>query len=138
MTDNDKYFEASPTGSGTKLQSDATDAATKEGAKDDDLISLETLRESPVQWPVKFPGMQEFLTMSDPPVRMPLFGCKEFPNRENMTTLEEFATMTREQVIAKVKSMHDEIYNLGQRESIEMSRGKLLGIFKRNSLSPRK
>lgn len=40
-------------------------------AKEDELISLETLRESPVQWPERFPGMDEYLTMSRTPIHTP-------------------------------------------------------------------
>lgn len=40
-------------------------------AKEDELISMETLRESPVQWPERFPGIDEFLTMSDTPIHTP-------------------------------------------------------------------
>lgn len=57
--------------------SDDGDAATNVtikkdvSAKDDELISMETLRESPVQWPERFPGIDEFLTMSDTPIHTP-------------------------------------------------------------------
>lgn len=40
-------------------------------AKEDELISMETLRESPVQWPERFPGIDDFLTMSDTPIHTP-------------------------------------------------------------------
>lgn len=45
--------------------------------------------------------------------------------------VSELASLTPEQLIEKIKSMHDEIYQLGVRESKEMTRGKLLGIFDR-------
>lgn len=121
-------------------------------AKEDELISMETLRESPVQWPERFPGIDEFLTMSDTPIHTP-----SRDNTQNFTSADmakinrklssdysqkgflqcficlvsELATLTPEQLIDKIKSMHDEIYQLGVRESKEMTRGKLLGIFDR-------
>lgn len=122
-------------------------------AKEDELISMETLRESPVQWPERFPGIDEFLTMSDTPIHTP-----SRDNTQNFTSADmakinrklssgwpqtgfihcsvfciilELASLTPEQLIDKIKSMHDEIYQLGVRESKEMTRGKLLGIFDR-------
>lgn len=47
----------------------------------------------------------------------------------NCQSSTEFARLPPEQLIEKIKSMHDQIYKLGIRESKEMTRGKLLGIF---------
>lgn len=46
-------------------------------AKEDELISLETLRESPVQWPVRFPGMNEFMSLSQTPIHTPSSDCTQ-------------------------------------------------------------
>lgn len=121
-------------------------------AKEDELISMETLRESPVQWPERFPGMDDFLTMSQTPIHTPNAECTQNFNSADMArmnrkrnweffqhpagfnniwTFPELASLTPEQLIDKIKSMHDEIYQLGLRESKEMTRGKLLGIFDR-------
>lgn len=52
--------------------------------------------------------------------------------------LTELGSLTPEQLIDKIKSMHDEIYQLGLRESKEMTRGKLLGIFDRMATKSKK
>ncbi|EDW69736.1 protein lin-52 homolog [Drosophila virilis] len=100
-------------------------------AKEDELISMETLRESPVQWPERFPGMDDFLTMSQTPIHTPNAECTQNFNSADMARMNQLASLTPEQLIDKIKSMHDEIYQLGLRESKEMTRGKLLGIFDR-------
>lgn len=53
----------------TILNTDSIDAATtSKKNKEDELISMETLRESPVQWPERFPGMDDFMNMSNTPI----------------------------------------------------------------------
>jgi len=47
-------------------------------------------------------------------------------------SIPELAQLPPEDLIDKIKSMHDEIYQLGLREAMEMTRGKLLGIFDRD------
>jgi len=49
----------------------------------------------------------------------------------------ELSLLSPEELIDKIKSMHDEIYQLGLREAKEMTRGKLLGIFDRDRLPKR-
>ncbi|TDG47139.1 hypothetical protein AWZ03_006404 [Drosophila navojoa] len=100
-------------------------------AKEDELISMETLRESPVQWPTRFPGMDEFMTMSQTPIHTPSSECTQNLTSADRARITQLASLTPEQLIEKIKTMHDEIYQLGLRESKEMTRGKLLGIFDR-------
>ncbi|EDW62772.2 protein lin-52 homolog [Drosophila virilis] len=107
----------------------------KESAKVEDLISLETLRESPVQWPERFPGMEEFLTMSETPIHTPTADSAQILSSNNMASINQFARLPPEQLVEKIKEMHDQIYKLGLRESKEMTRGKLLGIFDRDRLT---
>ncbi|XP_022217133.1 protein lin-52 homolog [Drosophila obscura] len=97
--------------------------------KADELMSLETLRESPVQWPERFPGMDEFLTMCDTPMYSPSTEPPSTLTAEDMAKINRLSKMTPDELIAKIKSMHDEIYQLGLMEAKEMSRGKLLEIF---------
>ncbi|XP_030378785.1 protein lin-52 homolog [Scaptodrosophila lebanonensis] len=98
---------------------------------EDHLKSFETLRESPIQWPERFPGMDEFLNMSDTPIHTPNRDCTHTLTTEDMARINQLAALTPDQLIAKIRSMHDEIYQLGLREAKEMTRGKLLGIFDR-------
>ncbi|XP_064554983.1 protein lin-52 homolog [Drosophila montana] len=107
----------------------------KESAKLEELISLETLRESPVQWPERFPGMEEFLTMSETPIHTPTADSAQILSSNNMASINQFARLPPEQLVEKIKEMHDQIYKLGLRESKEMTRGKLLGIFDRDRLT---
>ncbi|BFG02172.1 protein lin-52 homolog [Drosophila madeirensis] len=100
--------------------------------KEDELMSLETLRESPVQWPERFPGMDDFLTMSDTPMYSPIAETQSILTAEDMVKINRLSKMTPEELIAKIKRMHDEIYQLGLMEAKEMTRGKLLEIFDRN------
>ncbi|XP_017136488.1 protein lin-52 homolog [Drosophila miranda] len=101
-------------------------------SKPDELISLETLRESPVQWPERFPGMDEFLTMCDTPMYSPSVEPISTLTAEDMVKINRLSKMAPDELIAMIKSMHDEIYQLGLLEAKEMSRGKLLEIFDRD------
>ncbi|KAL7743737.1 hypothetical protein ACLKA6_016798 [Drosophila palustris] len=110
----------------------------KQTAKEDDLKSAETLRESPVQWPERFPGMDEFLTKSETPIHTPNIDPARILSNANMSAINQFARLPPDQLIEKIKAMQDEIYKLGLRESKEMTRGKLLGIFDRDRLTKTK
>ncbi|EDW53033.1 protein lin-52 homolog [Drosophila sechellia] len=99
---------------------------------DDELISMETLRPSPVQWPERFPGMDEFLSMSDTPMYTNSTNYTSNLTNDDMAKINVLAQLSPKDLIDKIKSMHDEIYQLGLREAMEMTRGKLLGIFDRD------
>ncbi|KAH8407894.1 hypothetical protein KR215_011967 [Drosophila sulfurigaster] len=125
----------------TILKTDAEGEDSPTGKKElsakeeDELISMETLRESPVQWPERFPGMDDFMNMSNTPIHQPSGDYS--PGVSNMDTaqINQLASLTPDQLIEKIKSMQDEVYQLGLRESKEMTRGKLLGIFDRMAKS---
>ncbi|XP_068158807.1 protein lin-52 homolog isoform X2 [Drosophila tropicalis] len=108
----------------------STTLADKEPKDEDDLISMETLRESPLQWPERC--MEEFLTTSHTPIHTPVVDCIQSWTDTDMAKINKLASMTPDQLIEKIKLMHDEIYQLGLREAKEMTRGKLLGIFDRD------
>ncbi|KAH8336069.1 hypothetical protein KR074_004052, partial [Drosophila pseudoananassae] len=114
-----------------------TDTKDLSDSQEDELISMETLRESPVQWPERFPGMDEFLTMSDTPMYTPSMDLGNNLTSEDMAKIHKLSHLTPDQLVEKIKSMHDEIYQLGLREAKEMTRGKLLGIFDRERLHKR-
>ncbi|EDV34721.1 uncharacterized protein Dana_GF21466 [Drosophila ananassae] len=113
------------------------DIKDKPESQEDELISMETLRESPVQWPERFPGMDEFLTMSDTPMYTPSVDFGNNLTPEDMAKIHRLGQLTPEELVEKIKSMHDEIYQLGLREAKEMTRGKLLGIFDRERMHKR-
>ncbi|XP_034119672.1 protein lin-52 homolog [Drosophila albomicans] len=130
-------------GSNKNNNNNAGDAAASEtknltAKEEDDLTSTETLRESPVQWPERFPGMEEFLSLSETPIHTPSIDPAQLLTSTNKTALNKFARMPPDQLIDKIKAMHDEIYKLGILESKEMTRGKLLGIFDRDRLTKTK
>ncbi|XP_016968306.1 protein lin-52 homolog [Drosophila biarmipes] len=116
---------------------EALEAKKKPDTPEDELISLETLRASPVQWPERFPGMDEFLTMSDTPIYTRNSDYANNLTSEDMAKINQLSLLSPEELIDKIKSMHDEIYQLGLREAKEMTRGKLLGIFDRDRLPKR-
>ncbi|KAH8281268.1 hypothetical protein KR018_004408, partial [Drosophila ironensis] len=104
-------------------------ASEKPENPEDDLISKETLRESPVQWPERFPGIAEFMNLSETPLYMTFSELGQCITEEETAKINKLAKMTPEQLVERIKTMHDEIYQLGLREAKEMTRGKLLGIF---------
>ncbi|KAH8367754.1 hypothetical protein KR084_002434, partial [Drosophila pseudotakahashii] len=114
-----------------------TEGNKKPDSPEDELISLETLRASPVQWPERFPGMDEFLTMSDTPIYTRNTDYTNNLTTEDMAKINQLSQLSPEELIEKIKSMHDEIYQLGLREAKEMTRGKLLGIFDRERIPKR-
>ncbi|KAH8244936.1 hypothetical protein KR032_002931, partial [Drosophila birchii] len=107
------------------------------GAAEDELISQETLRASPIQWPERFPGMEEFLTMSDTPIYTPTTDRSNNLTAEDIAHMNQLSQLEPDQLVEKIKSLQDEIYQLGLREAKEMTRGKLLGIFDRDQLPKR-
>ncbi|XP_037727357.1 protein lin-52 homolog [Drosophila subpulchrella] len=109
----------------------------KPDTPEDELISMETLRASPVQWPERFPGMDEFLTTSDTPIYTRNTDYANNLTSEDLAKINQLSLLSPEELIDKIKSMHDEIYQLGLREAKEMTRGKLLGIFDRDRLPKR-
>ncbi|KAH8365946.1 hypothetical protein KR093_007600 [Drosophila rubida] len=106
--------------------------------KDDELISMETLRESPIQWPERIPGMDDFMHMSNTPIHQPSDDYSPGVSSKDAAQINQLASLTPDQLIDRIKSMHDEIYQLGLRESKEMTRGKLLGIFDRMAAKSKK
>lgn len=85
------------------------ESSTKEATgKIDDLLSLETLRESPLQWPERckynhqshiyiymliyiyfctVPGMEEFLTTSETPIHTPVVDPAQILANDNMKVI---------------------------------------------------
>ncbi|KAH8278247.1 hypothetical protein KR044_008503 [Drosophila immigrans] len=119
----------------TDAEHDEDSGTMQETAKEDELISLETLRESPIQWPERFPGMDDFMHMSNTPIHHPSGDYSPGVSTRDAAQINQLACLTPDQLIERIKSMHDEIYQLGLRESKEMTRGKLLGIFDRMAKS---
>ncbi|KAH8265698.1 hypothetical protein KR038_005664, partial [Drosophila bunnanda] len=123
----------------TKMLTSETSEENKEvlGMHEDELISQETLRASPIQWPERFPGMEEFLTMSDTPIYTPTMDRSNNLTTEDIAHMNQLSQLEPDQLVEKIKSLQDEIYQLGLREAKEMTRGKLLGIFDRDQLPKR-
>ncbi|XP_034666317.1 protein lin-52 homolog [Drosophila subobscura] len=93
--------------------------------KEDELRSLETLHESPVQWPKR-------LSMSDTPMYSPIAEPLSILTSADIVRINCLSKMTPDELMAKIRRMHDAIYQLGLLEAKEMTRGKLLAIFDRN------
>nr|NP_001284908.1 lin-52, isoform B [Drosophila melanogaster]NP_572256.1 lin-52, isoform A [Drosophila melanogaster]AAF46076.1 lin-52, isoform A [Drosophila melanogaster]AAV54477.1 Myb-MuvB complex subunit Lin-52 [Drosophila melanogaster]AHN59379.1 lin-52, isoform B [Drosophila melanogaster] len=130
---DEEVEKASASSSSTLLaEKDVPEVKERPITPEDELISMETLRPSPVQWPERFPGMDEFLSMSDTPMYTRSTNYTSNLTDDDMVKINELAQLPPEDLIDKIKSMHDEIYQLGLREAMEMTRGKLLGIFDRD------
>ncbi|BFF95362.1 protein lin-52 homolog [Drosophila madeirensis] len=93
--------------------------------KEEELRSLETLPESPVQWSERF-------SMSDTPMYSPIVEPLSILTSADIVKINCLSKMTPDELIAKIRRMHDDIYQLGLLEAKEMTRGKLLAIFDRN------
>ncbi|XP_017852776.1 protein lin-52 homolog isoform X2 [Drosophila busckii] len=117
------------------IEDEAKEKTNVLSAKEGELMSMETLRESPVQWPKRLPGMDEFIFKSETPIHLPnTDGTSKF-NKSSGATISDFARLPPDQLIERIKAMNDQVYQLGLRESREMTRGKLLGIFDQERLT---
>jgi protein lin-52 len=121
-------------------------------SEDNFLLSSENLRSSPELWPEKVPGSDNFaksaqknarendksLTQED--IRMiyrelcnPPSGHCHLP-----PIFPELGNLPKSGVIAEIKRLYDEGYQLGLDEGKEITRGKYLNIFSNGTLGNRK
>ncbi|XP_063977876.1 protein lin-52 homolog isoform X2 [Diachasmimorpha longicaudata] len=113
-------------------QNDTTELACVE----ESLMSLEKLdRASPDLWPEQselhlVPGVNEFIAQNLPPTDQTSWSTAL--TSDDINQLHQLGNLTVTGLIAEVKKLHDEAYQLGLEEAKEMTRGKYLNIFKNN------
>ncbi|XP_015127465.1 protein lin-52 homolog isoform X4 [Diachasma alloeum] len=108
-------------------QNDTTELACVE----ESLMSLEKLdRASPDLWPEQIPGVNEFIAQNLPPTDQASWSTAL--TSDDINQLHQLGNLTVTGLIAEVKKLHDEAYQLGLEEAKEMTRGKYLNIFKNN------
>lgn len=102
------------------------------------LVAMETLdRSSPELWPEPMPGMSGFaqhLRASSATDKQPSW--KQPPDAHDMLLVQRYSQMPLSPLIDELRSLYDFAYNLGLEEAKEMTRGKYLNIFTRNTKKP--
>lgn len=94
---------------------------------EESLMSLEKLdRASPDLWPEQ--GMNKFVAQTSPEEELPMWSGNL--SNEDMHKLYQLGNLPMNELITKVKELHDLAYQLGLEEAKEMTRGKYLNIFK--------
>ncbi|XP_022068161.1 protein lin-52 homolog [Acanthochromis polyacanthus] len=96
------------------------------------LLSFEKLdRASPDLWPEQLPGVAEFAASCKNPItNSPPKWMAELEN-EDIEMLKELGSLTKANLMEKVKGLQNLAYQLGLEESREMTRGKFLNILER-------
>ncbi|XP_065080887.1 protein lin-52 homolog [Ochlerotatus camptorhynchus] len=110
----------------------STPVKIKEELDDDEpkLMSLEKLdQESSEMWPEKGSAMHGFHTPSlnfSPPA------WTKGLTQDDINSMYQLGALSTNGIIAEVKKMYDQAYQLGVQEAKEMTRGKYLNIFTSN------
>lgn len=97
-----------------------------------DLMSMEKLdRNSPEIWPEKIPGVNEFAALNSigkrDPERPPAWA--QGLSQEDINSMHQLGALSPVGLIAEIKKLYDQSYQLGLEEAREMTRGKYLNIF---------
>jgi len=107
-----------------------TKQATDGGPENDRLLSLERLdRSSPDLWPEKIPGMTEYEVNQN--LQAKNSGTPRWLadlEKDDISLLQEFGSLTLQQLMEKVRGLQNLAYQLGLEEAHEMTRGKFLNI----------
>ncbi|EAT44049.1 AAEL004552-PA [Aedes aegypti] len=106
-----------------------TPVKIKEELDDDEpkLMSLEKLdRGSPEIWPAKGPSMNEFNT---PNLNFSPPAWTKGLTQDDINSMYQLGALSSNGIIAEVKKLYDQAYQLGVQEAKEMTRGKYLNIF---------
>ncbi|KAK0086206.1 hypothetical protein PV325_003600 [Microctonus aethiopoides] len=94
---------------------------------EDSLMSLEKLdRASPDLWPEQ--SVNEFIAQNLSPNDQSPWLSGLTP--DDINQLHQLGNLSMTGLIAEVKKLHDQAYQLGLEEAKEMTRGKYLNIFK--------
>lgn len=93
-------------------------------------MSMERLdRSSPDLWPEKIPGVTEFEINQN--LQAKNSGTPRWMadlEKDDINLLQEFGSLTLQQLMEKVRGLQNLAYQLGLEEAREMTRGKFLNI----------
>uniref|UniRef100_A0A1Q3F8J7 Retinal tissue protein n=1 Tax=Culex tarsalis TaxID=7177 RepID=A0A1Q3F8J7_CULTA len=108
-----------------------TPVKIKEEADDEpNLMSLEKLdRGTPEIWPEKAAGIRGFTT---PNMNFSPPAWTKGLTQDDINSMYQLGALSTNGIIAEVKKLYDQAYQLGVQESKEMTRGKYLNIFTSN------
>ncbi|XP_037025917.1 protein lin-52 homolog isoform X2 [Bradysia coprophila] len=101
----------------------------------DDLISMEKLdRNSPEVWPEKIPGINYFIAMNNTPSVTSSSQAKGISwaqglSSEDINAMHQLGALSSTGLIAEIRKLYDQAYDLGIQEAKEMTRGRYLNIF---------
>ncbi|KAJ0176029.1 hypothetical protein K1T71_008203 [Dendrolimus kikuchii] len=96
---------------------------------EDSLFSSEKLdRDSPELWPEQIPGVSEFAPLPNTN-KSPVSWDKGLTN-EDFHVIQQLGSLSTSSMIMEVKKLHDLAYQLGLEEAKEMTRGKVLNVFR--------
>ncbi|XP_055314744.1 protein lin-52 homolog isoform X1 [Sitodiplosis mosellana] len=100
----------------------------------DNLISMEKLDPgSPETWPEKIPGVNEFAKLNSISNREEVPSWTQGLSQEDINSMHQLGALSQAGLIAEIKKLYDQAYQLGVEEAREMTRGKYLNIFSQNN-----
>ncbi|KAG5673520.1 hypothetical protein PVAND_003562 [Polypedilum vanderplanki] len=102
--------------------------------EDNFLLSSENLRSSPELWPEKIPGSENYKKAA-------IKNIKDNPNgltQDDIRKIYQLGSLPKSEIVAEIKRLYDEGYQLGVEEAKEVTRGKYLNIFTNTSIIKRK
>jgi len=102
--------------------------------EDNFLLSSENLRSSPELWPEKVPGSDNFSKTAHKNARENDNGLTQ----EDIRMIYQLGNLEKSGMIAEIKRLYDEGYQLGLDEGKEITRGKYLNIFATGAMGNRK
>jgi len=104
------------------------------------LISMETLdRTSPELWPEPMPGMSDIahqIRATSAAENEPVPSWKQPLDIKDEADFQRYKRMPMQPLLHELKSLYDFAYTLGLDEANEMTRGKYLKIFNRETKKP--
>ncbi|XP_055314745.1 protein lin-52 homolog isoform X2 [Sitodiplosis mosellana] len=98
----------------------------------DNLISMEKLDPgSPETWPEK--SVNEFAKLNSISNREEVPSWTQGLSQEDINSMHQLGALSQAGLIAEIKKLYDQAYQLGVEEAREMTRGKYLNIFSQNN-----
>ncbi|XP_070490046.1 protein lin-52 homolog isoform X1 [Chironomus tepperi] len=98
-------------------------------AEDNFLLSSENLRASPELWPEKIPGSDNFTKTVSKHVKENENGLTQ----DDIRNIYQLGSLPKTEIVAEIRRLYDEGYQLGVEEAKEVTRGKYLNIFTSNA-----
>lgn len=115
-------------------------------AEENFLLSNEQIRSSPELWPEKIAGSDAFLKGAVKNAKENEKGITQDDIRRiyrksiiihivfiSKSTILEIGSLPKTEIVAEIRRLYDEAYQLGLEESKEVTRGKYLNVFTSNA-----